>query len=231
MKLKEGDNPRGHPESPPPGKRRPTSRRHVTFRFETIGRALGGTRAVTIRGLRRSLSGVRDSAVHPLHLRLIHHHLHNVRHGSYHGQEDLLQSVFPSPAPPARTLTSSWPQLAPATSVRSATSTLCVACADAHIGGPTCAVIALKSPHITVTIVDLNQARVDAWNSPNFDLPIYEPGLEDVVRQARGRNLFFSTDVDKGIREADLIFVSVNTPTKKSGVGAGFAADLACVLH
>jgi len=95
-----------------------------------------------------------------------------------------------------------------------------------YVGGPTCAVIALKCPHIQVTIVDLNQARVDAWNSPNFDLPIYEPGLEDVVRQARGRNLFFSTDVDKGIREADLIFVSVNTPTKKSGVGAGFAADL-----
>lgn len=93
-------------------------------------------------------------------------------------------------------------------------------------GGPTCAVIALKCPHIQVTIVDLNQARVDAWNSPDFALPIYEPGLEDVVRQARGRNLFFSTDVDKGIQEAELIFVSVNTPTKKSGVGAGFAADL-----
>ncbi len=96
-------------------------------------------------------------------------------------------------------------------------------------GGPTCAVIALKCPHIQVTIVDLNQARVDAWNSPDFQLPIYEPGLEDVVRGCRGRNLFFSTDVDKGIREADLIFVSVNTPTKKSGVGAGFAADLKCV--
>jgi len=95
-----------------------------------------------------------------------------------------------------------------------------------YVGGPTCAVIALKCPHIKVTIVDLNQARVDAWNSPNFDLPIYEPGLEDVVRKARGRNLFFSTEVDKGIEEADLIFVSVNTPTKKSGVGAGFAADL-----
>ncbi|KAF8960942.1 UDP-glucose/GDP-mannose dehydrogenase [Flammula alnicola] len=95
-----------------------------------------------------------------------------------------------------------------------------------YVGGPTCAVIALKCPHITVTIVDLNQARVDAWNSPDFALPIYEPGLEDVVRQARGRNLFFSTNVDKAIEEADLIFVSVNTPTKKSGVGAGFAADL-----
>ena len=98
-----------------------------------------------------------------------------------------------------------------------------------YVGGPTCAVVALRCPHIQVTIVDLNQARIDAWNSPDFKLPIYEPGLEDVVRQARGRNLFFSTDVDKAIREADLIFVSVNTPTKKSGVGAGFAADLKCV--
>ena len=98
-----------------------------------------------------------------------------------------------------------------------------------YVGGPTCAVVALKCPHIQVTIVDLNQARIDAWNSPDFKLPIYEPGLEDVVRQARGRNLFFSTDVDKAIRESDLIFVSVNTPTKKSGVGAGFAADLKCV--
>ncbi|TDL20630.1 UDP-glucose dehydrogenase [Rickenella mellea] len=95
-----------------------------------------------------------------------------------------------------------------------------------YVGGPTCAVIALKCPHIQVTIVDLNEARVDAWNSEDFKLPIYEPGLEEVVRKARGRNLFFSTDVDKGIQDADLIFVSVNTPTKKSGVGAGFAADL-----
>lgn len=74
--------------------------------------------------------------------------------------------------------------------------------------------------------MDLNQSRIDAWNSTDYELPIYEPGLEGVVREARGRNLFFSTDVDKGIREADLIFVSVNTPTKKTGVGAGFAADL-----
>ena len=93
-------------------------------------------------------------------------------------------------------------------------------------GGPTCAVIALKCANIQVTIVDLNQSRIDAWNSPDFKLPIYEPGLVDVVKQARGRNLIFSTDVDKAILEADLIFVSVNTPTKKSGVGAGFAADL-----
>lgn len=89
--------------------------------------------------------------------------------------------------------------------------------------------IALKCPHIKVTIVDLNQARVDAWNSSDYNLPIYEPGLEQVVRATRGKNLFFSTDVDGGIREADLIFVSVNTPTKKTGVGAGYAADLKCV--
>ena len=86
--------------------------------------------------------------------------------------------------------------------------------------------IALKCPHIKVTIVDLNQARIDAWNSPDFKLPIYEPGLEDVVRATRGKNLFFTVEVDSAIEEADLIFVSVNTPTKKSGVGAGFAADL-----
>ncbi|KAI0088321.1 UDP-glucose dehydrogenase [Irpex rosettiformis] len=95
-----------------------------------------------------------------------------------------------------------------------------------YVGGPTCAVIALKCPQIQVTIVDLNQARIDAWNSPDFDLPIYEPGLVDVVKASRGRNLFFSTDVDKAIQEAELIFVSVNTPTKKTGVGAGFGADL-----
>ncbi|KAJ7602399.1 UDP-glucose/GDP-mannose dehydrogenase [Mycena polygramma] len=104
------------------------------------------------------------------------------------------------------------------------TKVLCIGAG--YVGGPTCAVIALKCPHIQVTIVDLNQARIDAWNSPDFKLPIYEPGLEDVVRGCRGRNLFFSTDVEKGIQEAELIFVSVNTPTKKSGVGAGFAADL-----
>ncbi|KAL5497946.1 hypothetical protein ACEPAH_2877 [Sanghuangporus vaninii] len=95
-----------------------------------------------------------------------------------------------------------------------------------YVGGPTCAVIALRCPQIEVNIVDLNQTRIDAWNSKDFSIPIYEPGLVDVVRQARGRNLFFTTEVDRCIQEADLIFVSVNTPTKKSGVGAGFAADL-----
>ena len=78
--------------------------------------------------------------------------------------------------------------------------------------------------HSTVTIVDVNPHRIAAWNSDT--LPIYEPGLEEIVKKQRGVNLFFSTEVDKAIIEADLIFVSVNTPTKSSGVGAGFAADL-----
>ncbi|EST09749.1 UDP-glucose/GDP-mannose dehydrogenase, C-terminal [Kalmanozyma brasiliensis GHG001] len=93
-----------------------------------------------------------------------------------------------------------------------------------YVGGPTCSVIALKCPHIKVTIVDINPVRIAAWNSDV--LPVYEPGLDEVVRECRGRNLFFSTDVDAAIKEADLIFVSVNTPTKTSGVGKGFAADL-----
>ena len=73
-------------------------------------------------------------------------------------------------------------------------------------------------------IVDVNAERIAAWNSDH--LPIFEPGLEEIVKERRGKNLFFDTDIDKAIKEADLIFVSVNTPTKKSGVGAGYAADL-----
>ena len=89
------------------------------------------------------------------------------------------------------------------------------------------AVIAQKCPHIDVHIVDINEARIAAWNSENLnDLPVFEPGLADVVAEARGRNLRFSTNVDTGIREADIIFISVNTPTKTYGVGAGKAADL-----
>ncbi len=93
-----------------------------------------------------------------------------------------------------------------------------------YVGGPTMAVIADKCAHHTVTVVDLNAARIAAWNSPN--LPVYEPGLDAVVARARGRNLFFSTEVDAAIRDADLIFISVNTPTKTYGAGAGKAADL-----
>ena len=93
-----------------------------------------------------------------------------------------------------------------------------------YVGGPTMAVIAAKCPQIDVTVVDVNEGRIAAWNSES--LPIYEPGLDAVVRAARGRNLTFSADVDAGIRKADIIFVSVNTPTKTYGVGAGSAADL-----
>ena len=93
-----------------------------------------------------------------------------------------------------------------------------------YVGGPTMAVIAAKCPQYKITVVDINAARINAWNSD--DLPIYEPGLYDVVKQARGRNLFFSTEIDPAIAEADIIFVSVNTPTKSFGEGAGYAADL-----
>ena len=96
-----------------------------------------------------------------------------------------------------------------------------------YVGGPTMAVIAQKCPHIRVTVVDLNQDRIDAWNNEDLsELPIYEPGLDKVVQEARGRNLFFSTEVDKAIDEAEMIFISVNTPTKTYGVGKGMAADL-----
>jgi len=93
-----------------------------------------------------------------------------------------------------------------------------------YVGGPTMAMIALKCPGIRVTVVDVDAQRIAAWNSDL--LPIYEPGLEEVVLQCRGRNLFFSTEVAKGIAENDIIFVAVNTPTKMFGHGAGCAADL-----
>lgn len=95
-----------------------------------------------------------------------------------------------------------------------------------YVGGPTMAIIAQKCPQYKVTVVDINEERIAAWNSPEFDLPIYEPGLDEVVREARGRNLFFSTDVAAGIKESEIIFVSVNTPTKTFGQGAGMASNL-----
>jgi len=93
-----------------------------------------------------------------------------------------------------------------------------------YVGGPTMAMIAYKCPNIQVHVVDLSQSRIDAWNSDV--LPIYEPGLDEIVRKCRGVNLFFSTEIHKAIVECDIIFVSVNTPTKRSGIGAGRAADL-----
>ena len=93
-----------------------------------------------------------------------------------------------------------------------------------YVGGPTMAVIADRCPHYRVTVVDIDEDRIRAWNGDR--LPIYEPGLDEVVARARGRNLFFSTDIEEGIRNGDIIFVSVNTPTKTFGQGAGRAADL-----
>lgn len=96
-----------------------------------------------------------------------------------------------------------------------------------YVGGPTMAIIAQKCPHINVTVVDLNTERIAAWNDKDVNkIPIYEPGLAEVVAEARGRNLFFSTDVEKAINDAQVIFISVNTPTKTYGKGKGMAADL-----
>lgn len=96
-----------------------------------------------------------------------------------------------------------------------------------YVGGPTMAVIAMKCPEIKVTVVDINPQRIADWNDEDLDkLPIYEPGLKEVVAETRGKNLFFSTDVEKGIKEAEMIFISVNTPTKTYGKGKGMAADL-----
>ena len=96
-----------------------------------------------------------------------------------------------------------------------------------YVGGPTMSVIAQKNPDIKVTVVDLNAQRIADWNDKDLTkLPIYEPGLDEVVAEARGRNLFFSNEVDKAIDEAQMIFISVNTPTKTYGAGKGMAADL-----
>ena len=96
-----------------------------------------------------------------------------------------------------------------------------------YVGGPTMAIIAQKCPQIQVTVVDLNAERIAAWNDQDLNnIPIYEPGLSDIVKEARGRNLFFSTEVDEAIDEAEMIFISVNTPTKTYGKGKGMAADL-----
>jgi len=93
-----------------------------------------------------------------------------------------------------------------------------------YVGGPTMAVIALKCPEYKVTIVDINEDKIRKWNSG--ELPIYEPGLKEIITKVRGSNLFFSADNKGGIKESDIIFVSVNTPTKTFGFGAGMAPDL-----
>lgn len=100
-----------------------------------------------------------------------------------------------------------------------------IACIGAgYVGGPTMAKIAQKCPEITVTVVDISEKRIKAWNSN--DLPIYEPGLKEVILEVRDKNLFFSTNIEKAVKEAEMIFVAVNTPTKEYGEGAGEATDM-----
>ena len=98
-----------------------------------------------------------------------------------------------------------------------------------YVGGPTMAIIAQKNPQIKITVVDASSRRIEAWNGPFEKLPIYEPGLPDVVKETRGKNLFFLTDIPNAIDQAQIIFMAVNTPTKVEGEGAGMAADLSYI--
>ena len=95
-----------------------------------------------------------------------------------------------------------------------------------YVGGPTMAVIAFKCPEIKITLVDKDEIKIERWNGPLNNLPVYEPGLKEIVKEVRGKNLFFSTNISENIDEAEMIFIAVNTPTKTHGDGAGFAADL-----
>ncbi len=96
-----------------------------------------------------------------------------------------------------------------------------------YVGGPTMAVIAKNCPNIQVNVVDINKERIERWNDPNFEnLPVFEPGLKEIIEKCRGKNLYFSNNIKENISNADLIFISVNTPTKTKGLGAGFASDL-----
>ena len=96
-----------------------------------------------------------------------------------------------------------------------------------YVGGPTMAVIADKCPYLEVTVLDINEERIKQWNNTNLDgLPVYEPGLKDVIQRVRGKNLFFSTAIESVISESQMVFISVNTPTKTKGFGAGYASDL-----
>ena len=98
-----------------------------------------------------------------------------------------------------------------------------------YVGGPTMAVIALKCPKIKVTVVDSDSFKINAWNGNLDRLPVYEPGLKDIIAKVRNKNLFFSTDIDNAIQKSEMIFMAVNTPTKTEGKGAGMAADLTYV--
>ena len=96
-----------------------------------------------------------------------------------------------------------------------------------YVGGPTMAVFAHNCPDIKITVLDLNEEKIAKWNDIDLDkLPIFEPGLAEIIRNRRGNNLFFSTELEKEIAEADMIFISVNTPTKTKGIGAGKASNL-----
>ena len=96
-----------------------------------------------------------------------------------------------------------------------------------YVGGPTMSVIANRCPYIKVNVVDKNEERINLWNDKNLEnLPIYEPGLDKIISNCRGKNLFFSTNISENIANADAVFISVNTPTKKRGIGAGQASDL-----
>ena len=98
-----------------------------------------------------------------------------------------------------------------------------------YVGGPTMAMIAHKCPHITVTVADINEARIAAWNSD--ELPVFEPGLDEIVMSSRGVNLFFTTDKVTAIREADVIFVSVGTPTKKGTIKVDLSFVYKCTME
>ena len=95
-----------------------------------------------------------------------------------------------------------------------------------YVGGPTIAVFADKCPYVDFTVLDINEDKIKQWNGPTDKLPIYEPGLQEIIEKNRGKNLFFSTDIDKAINESEIIFIAVNTPTIESGEGAGFKANL-----
>ena len=99
-----------------------------------------------------------------------------------------------------------------------------------YVGGPTMAVIAEKCPDIKITLVDSNPEKIASWNGPLNKLPVYEPGLKEIIEKVRGKNLFFSNQIEKNIDNSEMIFIAVNTPTKISGEGAGMAADLKYVI-
>ena len=100
-----------------------------------------------------------------------------------------------------------------------------------YVGGPTMAVIAFHCPDIIIDVVDINQKKIDLWNGNLDNLPVYEPGLKEIVSKVRGKNLFFSTEINRSIKQSKMIFIAVNTPTKTSGKGAGMAADLKYVVQ